>query len=55
MLVGVAQPEAELQDGISTDPSTSLPTGVICTHQQHTADYVHLMMESGLSLPMGED
>ena len=51
----VAQPDAELQEGISTDPSTSSPTGVIHTHWQHTADYMYLMKESGLSLPMGEN
>ena len=54
MAAEVAQPEAELQEGISTDPSTLSPTQVLYTHWQHTANYVHLMMESGISLSMGE-
>ena len=42
-------------EGISTSPSTSRPTQVLHTHQQHTADYVCLMVEMRMSLPMGED
>ena len=49
------QPEAEPLEGISTSPSTLRPTQILWTHQQHTADYVHLMVEMGMSLPMGED
>ena len=53
--VGVLQPEAEVQEGVSTIPSAPLPTQVMCRHQQHTANYVCLMVESGISLPKGED
>ena len=53
--VEVAQTEPDLQEEISTDSSTSLPTGIIHTHWQYTANYVCLMMELRLSLPMGED
>ena len=28
---------------------------MLCTHDQHAADYVTLMMEEGMDLPMGED
>ena len=55
MVMEVAQPETESLEGISTSPSTSRPTQVLCTHLQHTADYVWLMVEAGISLPMGED
>ena len=51
----MAQPENEPQEGISTSPSTLRPTWVLCTHQQHIADYVHLMVEAGMSLPIGKD
>ena len=51
----VAQPETELQEGISTDPSTLLPIWVLHTHWQHTTNYMCLMIESGISLSMGED
>ena len=50
-----AQPEDEPLEGINTSPSTLRPTWVLQTHQQHAADYVHLMVEAGISLPMGED
>ena len=49
------QPENEPPEGINTSPSTSRPTQVLQMHQQHAADYVHLMVEVGISLPMGED
>ena len=55
MVMEVAQPETEPLEGISISPSTSRPTWVLHTHQQHMADYVHLMVEAGISLPMGED
>ena len=55
MLTETAQPEDESAEGIDTSPGTSRPTQVLQMHQQHVADYVHLMMEVGISLPMGED
>ena len=55
MVVGVSQEELEPQEGTNMDPSTSLPPWVLQTHQQHTTDYVRLMMETEMSLTMGED
>ena len=55
MATGVAQQKIEPQEGISTDPSTLLPPWVLHTHQQHTTNYVWLMMEAEISLSMGED
>ena len=54
MVMEVVQPETEPLEGISTSPSTSRPTQVLCTHQQHTTHYVCLMVKAGISLPMGE-
>ena len=53
--MGVVQPETEPQEGISTSLSTLRSTQVLHTHQQHTADYVCLMVKAGISLPIGED
>ena len=55
MAAGVSQKESEPQEGTSTDPSVSLPPWVLQTHQQHTTDYIRLMMEAEISLTMGED
>ena len=47
----------ELPEGIDTSPSataTSRPR-VLCTHDQHAADYVRIMMKAGMNLPMGDD
>ena len=55
MVMEVVQPEMEPLEGISTSPSTSRPTQVLCINQQHMTDYVGLMMEAGISLPMGEN
>ena len=30
-------------------------SGVVHTHDQHAANYVSIMMEAGMNLPMGED
>ena len=51
----MVQPETEPQEGISTSPSILRPTQVLCTHQQNMVDYVHLMVEAGMNLPMWED
>ena len=37
------------------DLKPSLPPWVLQTQKQHTTDYVQLMMEAEMSLPMGED
>ena len=50
-----AQLEDEPSEGIDTSSSTSRLKQVLWTHQQHVADYVYLMVEAGISLPMGED
>ena len=50
-----AQPADEPTEGIDTNPSTLRLTQVLQTHHQHAADYMHLMVEAGISLPMGED
>ena len=55
LAAGVSQEELEPQEGTSMDPSASLPPWVLQMHQQHTADYVRLMMEAEISLTMGED
>ena len=50
-----AQPEDEPSEGIDTSPNTLRLTWVLQMHQKHAADYVHQMVEVGISLPMGED
>ena len=55
MVTETAQPEDEPSEGIDTSPSTLRLTQVLQMHQQHAADYVCLMVEAGISLPMGED
>ena len=42
-------------EGIETSPSAMEKPQVLHTHDQHAADYVRLMMEAGMNLPMGED
>ena len=42
-------------EGIDTSPSSTGRPRVLCTHDQHAADYVKIMMESGMNLPIGED
>ena len=41
--------------GIETAPSDKEKPRILCTHDQHTADYVRLMMEEGMDLPMREE
>ena len=48
------QPTGEPSERINTSPTIFRP-GVLHTHDQHVADYVRIMVESGMSLPMGED
>ena len=55
MVMDVVQSETEPLEGISTSPSTSRPTWVLHTHQQHMADYICLIVKAGISLPRGED
>ena len=49
------QPTGDLIEGIETSASTNEKPWVLCTHDQHTANYVRIMMETGMNLPMGED
>ena len=48
------QPTGEPSEGIDTSPTIFRPC-VLHTHDQHAADYVRIMVKSGMSLPMGED
>ena len=54
----VAESEQPCEDpttGIETAPSHKEKPRTLQTHDQHTANYVGLMMEEGMDLPMGED
>ena len=42
-------------EGIETSPSATEKPQVLHTCDQHAANYVRLMMEAGMNLPMGED
>ena len=53
MVTEADQPEDKPPEGIDTSPSTSRPTRVLWMHQQHAADYVGIIVEMGMSLPMG--
>ena len=41
--------------GIETSPPANKKPQVLHTHDQHATDYVRIMMEAGMNLPMGED
>ena len=49
------QSTSDPMEGIDTNPSPNEKPRVFQTHDQHATDYVRLMMEEGMSLPMGED
>ena len=49
------QPVEDPTTGIETAPSNKEKPRILCTHDQHTADYIRIMMEEGMDLPMGED
>ena len=49
------QPPSGLTEGIETHPSVNEKPWVLHTHDQHAADYVRIMMEVGMKLPMGAD
>ena len=57
--VALQQPLLQLNEGpitgIETAPSLKERPQLVCTHEQHMADYVQLMMWEGMVLPMGED
>ena len=55
MAVESEQPVKDLTTGIETAPSHKEKPRILCTHDQHTVDYVRLMMEEEMDLPMGED
>ena len=40
--------------GIETNPLANEKPRVLCTHDQHAANYVRIMMEAGMNLPMGD-
>ena len=46
------QPVKDLTTGIETAPSDKEKPRILCTHDQHTADYIRLMIEEGMDLPM---
>ena len=54
MVAETNQPTGQPSEGIDTSPTIFRPH-VLCTHDQHAADYVRIMVKSGKSLPMGED
>ena len=49
------QPIGEPWEGIDTSSSSTARPQVLCTHDQHAMDYIRIMMEAGMDLPMGED
>ena len=49
------QPICESLEGIDTSASSTARPQVLHTHDQHAADYIRIMMESGMNLPMGKD
>ena len=49
------QPGEDPTPGIDTAPSQKEKPWLLQTHNQHTADYIRLMMQEGMDLPMGED
>ena len=54
MVAGTHQPTDEPSERIDPSPNTFRPW-ILWMHDQHVADYVHIMVELGMSLPMGED
>ena len=49
------QPDEDPITGINTAPSQKEKPKLLCTHDQHTANYVRFMMQEGMELPMGEE
>ena len=49
------QPGEDPTTGIDTAPSQKEKPQLLQTHDQHTADYIRLMMQERMKLPMGED
>ena len=47
--------EHEPSTSTTIEPCGLSPPRVLQTHQQHSADYVRLIMEEGRDLTMGED
>ena len=50
----IVENAARILKNASTEPSGS-STQVLRMHRQHAADYMKLMMESGINLTIGED
>ena len=53
-VVEMEQSTGDPTEGIETSPSAMEKPQVLCIHDQHATDYVRLMMEEGVNLPMGE-
>ena len=49
------QPVSESLEGIDTSLSSTARPQVLCIHDKQATDYVRIIMESGMNLPMGED
>ena len=49
------QPIGEFLEGINTSPSSTAKPRVLCIPDQYATDYIRIMMEAGMNLPMGED
>ena len=47
--------EKDPLEGDITASHSTLPPRVLCSYQQHIADSVHLFMEEGKELTLGED
>ena len=54
-VIEMEQPTGDLMKGIEIMPSTDKKPRVLHMHDQQTTDYMRLMMEAGMDLPMGED
>ena len=54
MVAETNKPTGEPSEGIDTSPTIFRPC-VLHTHDQHVANYVRIMVKSGVRLPMGED
>ena len=55
VVVESEKPVEDLTTALETAPSDKEKPRIFCTYDQYTADYVRLMMEEGMDLPMGED
>ena len=54
MVAETNQPTGEPSEWMNESPTIFRPH-VLCTHDQHVANYVRIMVKSEMSLPMRED